>query len=165
MDAVETLAALFRRAGIEVEVHADGRKAEWRKAVVNAVINPLGAVFGLRNGEILEKASVYRIFEALSDEAQRVLDAEGVDVDVLEQARAAALATAGNRNSMWQALAKGRRTEVEEVTGRVIRCAEKAGVAVPSHRVFMRSVRDLERKRVSAPAGTVPAVDTGRGRN
>ncbi len=151
--AARALAALLGEAGIRAEVRPDGREAEWRKAMANAVINPAGAALGLRNGDLLERGPALALLKALAAEAQRVSDAEGFALEVWALAREAARATAGNRNSMWQDLLAGRETEIGEITGRLLRRAEGRGIALPAHRAMYHLVRARERRgsRVDTP--------------
>ncbi|MEE9274335.1 MAG: 2-dehydropantoate 2-reductase [bacterium] len=146
MKAAQELAAALARAGARAEVRPDGREEEWRKAMVNLVVNPLGALLGLRNGALLETAHAAALFRTLAGEAQRVTEAEGFDIDVLALAEAAARATAGNRNSMWQDLLLGRETEIDALTGRFLAHAEAAGVEAPVHWAMYQCIRELEEK-------------------
>ncbi len=146
--AAEALAGILREGGIRAEVRAGGGEEEWRKAAANLVINPLGAVLGLRNGELLEVEEARALFETLAGEVQPVAEAEGAALDVLALAREAARATAGNRNSMWQDLRAGRKTEVEALTGRFLALAKKHGLPAPANEMLRLSVKAMEgRKR------------------
>ncbi|MDA1001256.1 MAG: 2-dehydropantoate 2-reductase, partial [bacterium] len=138
------LAELFERAGAEVARGADGPAEEWKKAMANIVINPLGALLERRNGELLEVPAV-PLFRLLAGEAQKVSDGRGFDIDVLAIAEAAARQTAENRNSMWQDLTRGRETEIGALTGKFVEIAEKAGFDVPGHRAVLLGVRAMEK--------------------
>ncbi len=153
---VERLAQTLGAAGIRVRTARDGKEAEWRKAIANAVINPLGAALGLRNGELLEVPSSAVLVEALSRELQTLIDAEGLRLDALEVVRQTARATAGNRNSMWQDLARGRPSEIREVTGRLLERAEARGVSLPTHKSLYYRILSTE----AASSPPADALDT-----
>ena len=142
---VGRLAEFFERAGIRVRREADGREAEWRKAAANAIINPLGAALQLRNGALLEAPSAAALLETLAKELQTLIDAEGMALDVLEIVRETARATAGNRNSTWQDLRRGRRTEIRVITGRLLERAAARGVSMPAHESLYDRVLSLEK--------------------
>lgn len=142
---VGRLAEFFERAGIRVRRKSDGREAEWRKAAANAIINPLGAALQLRNGALLEAPSAAALLETLARELQTLIDAEGMTLDALEIVRETARATAGNRNSTWQDLRRGRRTEIREITGRLLARAAARGVSMPAHKSLYDRVLSLEK--------------------
>lgn len=141
---VRRLAEFLEPLGIRVRQKRDGKEAEWRKAAANAVINPLGAALELRNGELLETPSAAVLVDALAKELQALVDAEGLGLDVLEIVRETARATAGNRNSMWQDLMRGRRSEIREVTGRFIERADARGILFSAHKSLYYRVLSLE---------------------
>ena len=142
---VRKLAEFLEPLGIRVRQKRDGKEAEWRKAVANAVINPLGAALELRNGELLETPSAAVLVDALAKELQALIDAEGMALDALKIVRETARATAGNRNSMWQDLMRGRRSEVREVTGRFIERADARSVLFSAHKSLYYRILSLEK--------------------
>ena len=77
---------------------------------------------------VARHSSAAVLVDALAKELQALVDSEGMALDVLEIVRETARATAGNRNSMWQDLMRGRRSEIREVTGRFIELADARGV-------------------------------------
>ena len=149
---VRRLAEFLEPLGVRVRRKRDGKEAEWRKAAANAVINPLGAALELRNGELLETPSAAVLVDALAKELQALVDAEGMTLDVLEIVRETARATAGNRNSMWQDLMRGRRSEIREVTGRFIERADARGILFSAHKSLYYRVLSLEESSSSRDA-------------
>ena len=142
---VKRLAEFLEPTRMRVRQKRDGKEAEWRKAVANAVINPLGAALELRNGELLETPSAAVLVDALAKELQTLVDSEDMTLDVLEIVRETARATAGNRNSMWQDLMRGRRSEIREVTGRFIERADARSVLFSAHKSLYYRVLSLEK--------------------
>lgn len=159
---VGRLAALLEAAGVRVRRVRDAKEAEWRKAAANAVINPLGTLLELKNGALLDTPSAAARVEVLSGELQRLVDAEGMALPVLEIVRGVARATAGNRNSMWQDVMRGRRSEIREVTGRLLARADARGVSMPAHKSLYCQILALEPRRSSAREGGCARVDRER---
>ncbi|MBL7139640.1 MAG: 2-dehydropantoate 2-reductase [Planctomycetes bacterium] len=146
-DAVaEAVADLFARAGLPARVEADMTPVVWWKLLINAAINPVAALAGVRNGEVAHRPTLAALVSALADEGQAVARAEGVRLPG-EDAAAAALqtarATAANRCSMLQDLDAGRPTEVEYLNGAIVRLAAARGVSVPTHRAAAALVRQV----------------------
>ncbi len=142
----EGLAVLLAQAGFDARVVDDIVPARLAKLLVNVAINPLAALFRVRNGELL--APPYRIWlDALVAEAWPVLRAQGLTLDeAAAHARVCAVAeaTGANRASMLQDVLAGRRTELEAITGVLIAFARREGMAVPTHEAVHRLLGLLE---------------------
>lgn len=144
---VERLAACLGNAGLPLRVVPDIARPLWDKAILNAAVNPVTALLGLRTGQILEAPGVWSVVRSLAREGVAVARAEGIAASedgAGEQIRAVARATAGNRSSMLQDLERGARTEIEAITGHLVRCAGKHGVPVPWNRLMLRLIRSRE---------------------
>ena len=130
----EYAATLFESAGLRAETRRHARQVLWRKLVLNAAVNPLSALRGRTNGDILEQPSLLPIAEAAAREAAHVGTTLGYwepGVDPAAIVRALIEETKGNRSSMTEDLARGRRTEIEEIVGAVLRAAAEQDRPVP----------------------------------
>jgi 2-dehydropantoate 2-reductase len=95
-----------------------------RKLIANAVINPLTAIYRVKNGELLDCPAFCAIAEKLCEEA-----AEALDINFAEQweyVRQIITATRANRSSMLKDMEAGRQTEVESISGYVQKHAKRA---------------------------------------
>jgi len=132
--AIEALVGLFRDAGVPVRTSSTFDRELWRKAVVNAAINPVTAVRGVLNGA-LARGPARKEAEALLAEAVAVARAEGVDL-TLETALAdlerVVQQTAENRSSMLQDVERGRPTELEAISGEILRRGGRLGLQLPA---------------------------------
>ncbi|MBN1675994.1 MAG: 2-dehydropantoate 2-reductase [Kiritimatiellae bacterium] len=140
------VAALLSAAGVATEVVRDLRGALWSKLVVNAAINPVTAVAGVPNGALLEDPALRQQMHAAAAEAAGVARALGIRLlydDEREEADAVCRRTAGNLSSMLQDVRRGTRTEIEAITGAIVREAEAAGVDVPTNRMLLERVRRM----------------------
>ncbi len=149
--AVETFRVLFASAGFQVRQVREFDREVWRKALVNAAINPLTAVRGVPNGSLLTEPLRSEAV-ALLREAVRAARAAGFPFSE-EEAEAdfarVARATAQNRSSMLQDLDRGRPTEVEAISGEFLRIAAEHGFELPA----TRAVVDEVRRRAARAAG------------
>lgn len=140
------LAAAFGAAGLDARVADDVGELLWRKLIVVAAINPFGALTGRPNGALVTDGELAPLARALAAEAATVARAEGIDAgDGWDALEAAALATAANRNSMLQDLDAGRPTEIDAISGAIVRRARAHGIAVPLTETILRLVRARER--------------------
>jgi 2-dehydropantoate 2-reductase len=118
----------------------------WLKLAINCAINPLSALQRCRNGELASPQLAPRV-RALCEEIMRVSAAAGfggVTADLTGQVMAVIRATAGNRSSMLQDVLAGRPTEIEYITGHLLRVARQLGVAVPHNEAVYRSILTLD---------------------
>ncbi len=138
-------AGLFRDAGMEAGTVEDIRWHLADKLRVNVLINPLTALHGCLNGELLDRAELLADMQALGQEADAVLAAAGFRFGntALEQASAVARSTANNRSSMLQDVTAGRRTELDDITGFLLELARRHGVPAPTHQAVYSRIQAL----------------------
>jgi 2-dehydropantoate 2-reductase len=137
----EALAKLLREAGFDARVARDIERARYRKLLANVCLNPVTAAFRIRNFEVT-KPPYSRFVEALAREAAPVV---GISPSAaIRRVMNVAKATAGNRSSMLQDVLAGRRTEIEHLTGALLRLARRRRVNVPTHAAFYQLIRVME---------------------
>lgn len=144
--AVEALASLFLRAGFDARVTDDIEGLLWRKAILNAAINPLSALWRVPNGELLATDGRRRLLAQLAQEAADVARARGVRAlpeDPFAAVSAVCRATAANRSSMLQDVERGRPTEIDSINGVIVQIGRQLGVATPLNEAVWQLVRAL----------------------
>ncbi|HLZ47048.1 MAG TPA: 2-dehydropantoate 2-reductase [Candidatus Limnocylindria bacterium] len=143
---VDELAAALEAGGMAATVVDDPWPAVWRKLVGNAAVNPVSALVGVTNGELLQHLAS-RIVDAAAREAARVASAEGVpisDDEALTLWRSMAELTAANRSSMLQDVRNGRPTEIDWINGEVARRGRRHNVPTPVNDGLLKLVEVLE---------------------
>ena len=113
----------------------DIERAQWQKLSVNAVINPLTALYRCRNGELLDGGQRQQRMAVLAQEADQLLQQLYPDwpADTLERSRLVAQQTAANTSSMLADVLAGRRTELRYINGYLLRRARELGLHLPAH--------------------------------
>lgn len=127
-------------------------REEWRKVVVNAAINPVTADHRILNGQLRDDPWRGQAI-ALLDEALAVAAAGGEPLDrdeALADLWRVVHATAENRSSMLQDLDRDRPTEIDAISGELLRLGHAHGLALPA---TQRAV-DRIRFRVASAAHT-----------
>ena len=138
---------IFEEAGIRTRISDDIRSDLWAKLVANAAINPIAALAGVPNGRLVQDRDLAALLDEVGREALAVAQAEGMRIDgaaLLQRMRLIARRTAANRGSMLQDLDRGRRTEIDAITGAVLRAAERHGLDAPLNRALYALVRARE---------------------
>lgn len=112
----------------------------WRKLAINACINPLTALHGVTNGALARDAQLYRSMSEVAEEIEELATQMGkplFDQPLAEAVRAVCLQTENNRSSMLEDYTLGRATEIREITGTLVRLANKAGVNFAKNRQLL----------------------------
>jgi 2-dehydropantoate 2-reductase len=143
-ERISALAEVFERAGFETEVGEDIEAQLWGKAVVNAAINPLAALWRVPNGDLVASADRRWLLTRLAEEAASVARARGLVLpfdDPVAHTEGVCRSTAANRSSMLQDVDRGRPTEIDSINGIVIAEGKRLGVHVGVNEVIWRLVR------------------------
>ncbi len=140
-DRIVDFSDLLRRAGFETEVAVDIYPHLWRKLLINIGINPLTSLTGLKNGQLLDYPQISRIQEMAVREAFKIISLSGIDLDMTDEAcvdmvRQVCRKTSGNRSSMLQDRLHRRRTEIEFISGAVLKKANQLGIKAPVNQVL-----------------------------
>lgn len=138
---------LFQRADLPARVVDDVIAAIWRKAVINAAINPLTAITGLENGQLLEQRHLRLLLAEVALEAATAAESLGIEIDsqdITVVVEDICRLTAHNRSSMLQDITHGRRTEIEQINGEFVRAGLAGGVETPLNRAMVALVKGLE---------------------
>lgn len=151
-------AAVVDEAGIRCAPTPAIVAALWGKVFYNAALNPLGALLGLRYGELAADAERRKVMARVVEEAFAVAEAEGVALAWKTADEYLSVfygrlvpATAEHRSSMLQDLEAGRTTEIDAICGEICRRGERHGVDTTLNRLLELLVEarssGTERKR------------------
>ena len=146
----EEIAELIRSSGLKAEAFADLRPAQWSKLIFNATVNAVAALTGLRHdfhfADESTPAGLGHLVHELVDEGKRVAAAVGVELreDPWEMNVLATRRGSAHYPSMLEDVDARRPTEIELITGSLIREAERVGVPVPLHTALYRLIKAKE---------------------
>jgi 2-dehydropantoate 2-reductase len=122
----------LRVPGIDVVVATDERAVLWEKAARLAVLAAATAASGSTVGVLRADDEWRARLEAALAEACAVAEADGVDVDTAGQWAIIETLSADLTTSTARDLAAGRPTELDAITGSVVRAGRRLGVATPA---------------------------------
>lgn len=152
--SLSDLAELLHQALPDVAWHNHMASASWQKLAVNCVINPLTVIYDCRNGDLLEHRDE---IARLCDEVATVMEREGQHTSrdsLMDYVFAVIDSTAENVSSMLQDIRAQRRTEIEYITGYLLRRARAQGISTPEnsrlYELIKRKEQDYERERIGA---------------
>lgn len=118
----------------------------WQKLAVNAVINPLTAIYNCHNGALAQPDYQQQITQLLHEVCQ-VATAAGCPLhydDVYHKVQQVITNTAANFSSMQQDIAHRRRTEIDAINGYIVRLAANYNIAVPLNSQLQQQVLQLQ---------------------
>ena len=135
-------------AGFDVELTESPGQVIWEKAAINAGINPVTALVNAKNGAILEVPELRQLMRDLVVEAVKVAATEGYRFEnsVVEVAEKTCADTAENISSMLQDVRAGRSTEIDALSGEIVRRAQLSALPTPRTRVVWQLVKGIEHR-------------------
>jgi len=142
----ESVAELVRSSGLKAEAFEDLRPAQWSKLVFNATVNAVAAITGLPHDFHFADGMLGELVHDLVDEGKAVAAAAGVALreDPWEMNVHATRRGHAHYPSMLEDVSAHRPTEIELITGSLVREARRYGVDVPLHTAMYRLVKAKE---------------------
>jgi 2-dehydropantoate 2-reductase len=125
-----------------LEWHTDVSHILWQKLAINAAINPLTALYDVKNGALLTTKYSEQIAR-VCNEVSQVMNALGYPTTaetLISRVRQIAESTANNYSSMNRDFKYHRKTEIEYINGYVVKQARKLGIEVPFNRSLQERI-------------------------
>ena len=145
-----TVAALVESSGLKAQAFDDLRPAQWSKLIFNATVNTVAALTGLRHdphfAALDDSRDLGHLVRGLMDEGKAVAAALGVQLDEDPWEMNLLATQRGHRHapSMLEDVQAKRKTEVDMITGSLVREAQRVNVPVPLHETMYRLIKAKE---------------------
>lgn len=142
------LVLLLQTAGFTALLSNDMENRIFHKLLINAVINPLTAMFDVRNGELPFHPTRDTLMRALYLETEQILLKAGMValedgwqhiINVCQQ-------TSDNISSMLSDVRARQVTEIDAINGAVVRLAEQLGLSAPLNQAAVVIIEALHPK-------------------
>lgn len=153
-DAVADLCTAIDRGGIPTEVSQRIEADLWAKILYNAMLNPLGAIFGATYGQLGASEHTRSIMDRIAAEAFAVMRTSGHSTHwsgvqpFLEAFYGQMLPpTRDHESSMLQSIRTGQRTEIDTLNGALVSLGKAHGVPTPTNETVVVLLRFLESKQ------------------
>ncbi len=153
---VKDVADLIVRSGLKAEAYEDLLPHQWSKLIFNSAVNSIAAITDLPHVKAFARQDALEdlghLVHALMDEAKAIAAARGVTLadDPWEMnVRAVGQGTTGGDAyahvpSMLDDIKNRRHTEIDWITGAIVREAIKARIPAPYHETLYRLVKARE---------------------
>lgn len=141
----ENLTKILNLAGFEALLSKDIDKDIYRKLLINAVINPLTAIWRIPNGELLTTPERRKMLYQLCEEAKAIYHASEIpyDDDPYNQVVSVCQSTSNNISSMLKDVIQNAPTEIDSINGRLIEMGKAVGIPAPGHEMITLLIRGL----------------------
>jgi len=135
---------VFRIGGANVRLVEDIQSYRWLKLAINCVINPLSALFKIKNGDILRIPE--DLLTRIIDEVKKVAMLEKITLplDPYEELKRVINITKDNKSSMLQDIEKGRKTEIDYLNGAVVKYGNKHNYKPIYNEILWKMIKTLE---------------------
>ena len=138
------IADLLKACGLKAIVCKNIGEKIWYKVVVNSVVNPLTAIFHVRNREIGTQ-TLAPVRHQITIECVNVGNAEGITFPQdLETWIEKEIAGYTNFSSMYQDLTKGKKTEIDFLNGKIVELGGKHNISTPVNEAITSFIKFLE---------------------
>ena len=147
---VDRIAELLVGSGLKARAFEDLRPAQWSKLIFNSTVNSVAALTGLPHDQHFTQRDrleqLGHLVYELIEEGKRVAEAAGVELheDPWEMNVLATRRGSRHYPSMLEDVEARRPTEVDQITGALVREAQRLGVDVPLQTAMYRLVKARE---------------------
>nr|WP_275666791.1 2-dehydropantoate 2-reductase [Vibrio tubiashii] len=120
--------------------------ALWTKLAINCAINPLTAIYQVKNGQLSAQEHQLEV-NALLDEIYPVLAAEQIPLSreqLSQTVNHVIEATAANHSSMQQDIFHRRPSEIDFITGYLLERAQHHGISTPKNSKLYQAIKNIE---------------------
>jgi len=141
---------MLNEAGLPAKYVDNIKPYLFLKLGVNAAINPLTAILGIKNKGIIELQWLKPIIRKLCEEIVELARKNGVELVNLEKIILdVANKTRENTSSMLQDILKGKRTEIDYINGAIIKLGGKMNIKTPFNELIYYLVKAIEEEMKS----------------
>lgn len=139
----------FDCCGFNVKIHANIQQLIWDKLFTNVSLSAVTGILQVDMGYIASNEYAWTMTRRLIKEAVAVAKAMGLEADeeaIAAKVRKTSEMSPNGCTSIRADLRDGRKSEVDTISGSVVRAAAKVGVPVPCHEFVVNMVHALEGK-------------------
>lgn len=150
---LQRFAHAFTACGLTADVSQDVQKMIWNKMFTNVSASVLTAVLQMPLGYISRDEHAWSLCRTLIREMVDVAAALGMEFDFDQKAaevKAICDRSPNGLTSIYADLRDGRRSEVDTISGSVVRAGRRAGVPTPSHQFVVSLIHALEDRNAQA---------------
>lgn len=135
--------------GFQGQIHANIQQLIWNKLFTNVSLSAVTGVLQVPMGYIAGNEHAWNLTRQLIHEAVAVAHGLGLEADeeeITEKVRLTSVNSPEGITSICADLRAGRKTEVNTISGSVVRASKKCGVPAPTHEMIVDLVHAMEER-------------------
>lgn len=135
--------------GFQGQIHANIQQLIWNKLFTNVSLSAVTGVLQVPMGYIAGNEHAWNLTRQLIHEAVAVAHGLGLEADeeeITEKVRLTSVNSPEGITSICADLRAGRKTEVNTISGSVVRASKKCGVPAPTHEMIVELVHAMEER-------------------
>lgn len=148
--SLEEMARNFSGCGLECSISGQVRRMIWDKLFTNVSASVLTGVLKCPLGFIRSNPNAWAVCTMLVGEAVEVARAKGMEFDLQEKLGEVAAVCENSPEGITSICADmkaGRSTEVDTISGSIVRAGRKNGVPTPAHSLVVHLVHAMEEQQ------------------
>jgi len=137
----------FDACGFNLKIHDNIQQLIWDKLFINVSLSALTGVLQVPMGFIADDPYAWKMAERLVKEAIEIANASGMKFDydyVIAKVKATSSNNKDGYTSIYADLKNKRKTEVDTISGSVVRAAKKIGMTAPTHEWVVDTIHAME---------------------
>jgi len=137
----------FDCCGFNVKIHNNIQQLIWNKLFTNVSLSAVTGILQVKIGYIRSNEYAWNMTKALIHEAVEVANKLGLDADeekITQDVENVTVKSPEGITSICADLCAGRKTEVDTISGSVVKAANKAGIKVPTHEFVVNMIHAME---------------------
>jgi 2-dehydropantoate 2-reductase len=142
--AADWVLPVFQQSGFDIQTNPDLESVLWGKLLINAIVNPLTAIFEQRNGILISSIESLALMDAMIDEILLLIKKKDIHLpygDAHRQVRLAVQQTAENLSSMAQDWKRNAPTEIDNITGAILKEAQEYRIRMPVNQTIYQLIK------------------------
>ncbi len=147
---LEKMKVSFDSCGFTLMLHDNIQQLIWDKLFTNVSLSAVTGILQVDMGYIANDEYAWKLTTRLIDEAVEVAKAMGLECDkeaITEKVRQTSINNPNGCTSIRADLRDGRKTEVNTISGAVVRAAEQHNIKVPCHEFVVNMVHAMEDRK------------------
>jgi 2-dehydropantoate 2-reductase len=145
-EVAEEIGEIFSKCMLKTRLFNDINMEVWNKLVVNCVVNPLSALFHVRNCELVSDL-LKTVRRGIVRECVDVGKAEGITFpEDLEKDVDEKISSYTNFSSMYQDVVRDKKTEIDFLNGKVVELGRKHNIPTPVNETLVGLIKFMEEK-------------------
>jgi len=143
-EKVTAVTSALESSCIPTTISSDILEDIWKKAIVNASINPVTTIFKCENGYLAQNPILTQLVQLICAESTHIAQKKDYSftVEELNELTLRVISqTKHNHSSMLQSVQQGKKTEIDQINGKFVEIGKKLGCSTHLNELLIKMVK------------------------